>query len=82
MLKDDINVGDLLRTDIDLPHTRHIPVRSDGHNPERLVLVVSVDGLYSDPGNGYVGVLDCGIMTDISCVWLWPGDGCLDGSSR
>ena len=38
MLKEDIRVGDLLRTDIDLPSGG-----DDHFNEERLVLVVSTD---------------------------------------
>ena len=68
MLKEDIRVGDLLRTDIDLPSGG-----ADHFNEERLVLVVSTDTSEWRTSKGYVVVLDSGVRTEISCVWLWPG---------
>ncbi len=73
MLKDDINVGDLLRTDIDPPNAPWNP--EDIPVPERMVLVVSLETAEMSSGeSGYVTVLDCGVMTSVCCVWLWPGD--------
>ncbi len=73
MLKSDIRVGDLLRTDIDPPDARH-----DHCHPERLVLVLSLETIWNTDQSGYVVVLDSGVRTEISCVWLWPGEQSLD----
>lgn len=70
MLKEDIRVGDLLRTDIDPPDA---PWRDDDiEYPERLVLVLSLETGELSGDSGYVTVLDCGVRTSVSCVWLWP----------
>ena len=61
-------MGDLLRTDIDLPSGG-----ADHFNEERLVLVVSTDASEYTSSKGYVVVLDCGVLTSVGCVWLWPG---------
>ena len=73
MLKSDIRVGDLLRTDIDPPDATH-----DHGHPERLVLVVSLETVWNQDQSGYVAVLDSGVRTEISCVWLWPGEQSCD----
>ena len=77
VLRADINVGDLLRTDIDPPNIRYTEIE-EGVRDERLVLVVSLETAEGSGEAGYVTVLDCGIRTSISCVWLWPGDQSAD----
>ena len=72
VLREDIKVGDLLRTDIDPPDA---PYDEDTTRyPERMVLVVSLETEELSGESGYVTVLDCGIRTSVCCVWLWPGD--------
>lgn len=80
VLKSDIRVGDLLRTDIDRPYAPGSPARGthDNGHPERMVLVLSLETLHNEDQSGYVVVLDSGVRTEISCVWLWPGDQSLD----
>jgi len=67
MRKEDIKVGDLLRAHNDPPNgTQH--AYNTGRHPERLVLVVS-----SDDNRLYrLTVLDCGVRTSISSIWLKP----------
>jgi hypothetical protein len=68
VLKADIQVGDLLRTDIERPG------KMTCFDLERLVLVVSLETFHNVDQLGYVVVLDSGVRTEISCVWLWPGE--------
>jgi len=69
MLKEDIQVGDLLQTDIDAPNV------TDGRRyRSRTVLVLSLDASEYTSSEGFLVVLDCGIRTSIGCVWLWPSD--------
>ena len=72
MLKADIKVGDLLRTDIERPGDMTC------FDLERMVLVVSLETVWNTDQTGYVAVLDCGVRTEISCVWLWPGEQSCD----
>ena len=67
MLKEDIQVGDLLRTDIERPGAMTC------FDLERMVLVGSLETSWNTDQSGYVVVLDSGVRTEISCVWLWPG---------
>ena len=64
----DFKVGDLLRTDIERPGAMTC------FDLERMVLVVSLETPWNTDQSGYVVGLDSGVRTEISCVWLWPGD--------
>ena len=72
MLKADIKVGDLLLTDIERPGA------TTCFDLERMVLVVSLETSWNTDQSGYVVVLDSGVRTEISCVWLWPGEQSAD----
>ena len=65
MLKEDIQIGDLLQTDLD-PH------RASGLGPSaRSVLVLSLDASEYTSHEGYVVVLDGGVAAVFGCMWLW-----------
>ena len=68
MRKEDIKVGDLLRAHNAPPNGTSPRAYNTGRRPERLVLVVSLDDnrLYR------LNVLDCGVRTSISSIWLNP----------
>lgn len=69
MRKEDIKVGDLLRTREPPPNSTPSAIGPGlGIYPERLVLVVSLD----DNRLSRLTVLDCGVRTSISSIWLKP----------
>jgi hypothetical protein len=70
MLKEDIRVGDMLHTDIDPPVATH-----DHGHPLRPVLVLSLDASEYTSHEGYVVVLDCGVVASVGCMWLCPPSG-------
>lgn len=61
MRKEDIKLGDLLWAHNDPDGEGY----GRGRHPKRLVLVVSLD-------DNRLTVLDCGVRTSISSVWLKP----------
>jgi hypothetical protein len=74
MLKEDIQIGDLLQTDLDLS-------RTPGLSPSaRHVLVLSLDASEYTSHDGYVVVLDDGVAAPFGCMWLSPPRGQRRGS--
>ena len=66
MLKEDIQIGDLLQTEVESS-------RTPGLRPSaRQVLVLSLDASEYTSHDGYVVVLDCGVAVSFGCMWLWP----------
>ena len=72
MLKEDIQIGDLLHTDGD---------GTPGLRPSaRQVLVLSLDASEYTSHDGYVVVLDDGVAAPFGCMWLSPPRGQRRGS--